>query len=92
VRIWDPATGEQARILQGHQGPVFAVCPVTVAGRHLLASGGTDQTVRVWDPATGEQARALMRVDGPLHACAQIGAKGLAAGGALGLYVFDYLP
>jgi WD40 repeat protein len=29
------------------------VCPVTVAGRDLLASAGDDQTVRIWDPATG---------------------------------------
>jgi WD40 repeat protein len=35
------------------------VCPVTVNGRHLLASAGTDATVRLWDPATGEPVRTL---------------------------------
>jgi WD40 repeat protein len=30
------------------------VCPVTVAGRNLLASGSWGGTLLVWDPATGE--------------------------------------
>jgi len=41
--------------LEGHQGWVIGVCPVTVAGKELLASAGTDGTVRIWDPQTGEQ-------------------------------------
>ena len=90
VRIWDPATGRQRNILEGHQGRVNAVCPVQVAGQELLASAGDDHTVRIWDPTTAE-VWALMRVEGPLHACAQIDAKGLAAGGHGGLYVFDLL-
>jgi WD40 repeat protein len=34
------------------------VCPVTVAGRDLLATGHDNGTVQVWDPATGESAAA----------------------------------
>jgi WD40 repeat protein len=52
VRIWDPRTGEQLTVLEGHQGGVRAVCAVTVGGRDLLASGG-GETVRLWDPRTG---------------------------------------
>ena len=40
-------------MLEGHQGGVWTVCPVTVAGRQLLASGGDDRTVRIWDPQIG---------------------------------------
>ena len=35
------------------------MCPVTVAGRNLLASGGSDRTVRIWDPDTGQQLTIL---------------------------------
>ena len=33
VRIWDPETGQQRAMLEGHRGGVRAVCPVTVAGK-----------------------------------------------------------
>ena len=45
--------------LEGHQGWVNGVCPVTVAGKKLLASAGDDGTVRIWDPQTGEQRAVL---------------------------------
>ena len=55
MRIWDPQTGQQRTTLEGHQGGVWFVCPVTVAGEELLASAGRDGTVRIWDPQTGQQ-------------------------------------
>jgi WD40 repeat protein len=53
VRIWDPETGQQRTVLEGHRAEVGGVCPVTVTGRELLASAGDDGTVRIWDPQTG---------------------------------------
>ena len=53
-----PPRRERA-VLEGHTRWVTAVCPVTVAGRQLLASGGDDGMVRIWDPQTGEQAAVL---------------------------------
>jgi hypothetical protein len=44
---------------EGHRDWVRALCPVTVAGQELLASGGDDRTVRIWDPATAEQRAVL---------------------------------
>jgi WD40 repeat protein len=52
VRIWDPATGHQHAVLHGHQSLVNALCPVTINGQQLLASGSSDRTVRIWDPQT----------------------------------------
>ncbi|HUZ54402.1 MAG TPA: NB-ARC domain-containing protein [Streptosporangiaceae bacterium] len=56
-----PDLPDPARLarLDGHQGRVRSVCPVTVNGRDLLASGGGDGTVRIWDPATGQMALTL---------------------------------
>jgi len=51
--LWDPGTGVQVRVLEGHQGRVWAVCPVEVDGRELLATASHDRTVRLWDPHTG---------------------------------------
>ena len=52
VRIWDPQTGKQRAILNGHRGEVNGLCPVTVAGHQLLASASDDGTVRIWNPET----------------------------------------
>jgi len=50
IRIWNPATGQQTAVLEGHQDLVNAVCPIIVAGQPRLASAGADETVRIWDP------------------------------------------
>ena len=71
MRIWDPATGEQRAVLEGHQGGVNGVCAVTVNGRDLLASGGEDGTVRIWDPATGKQHAVLEGHQGGVWRCAR---------------------
>jgi WD40 repeat protein/DNA-binding SARP family transcriptional activator len=44
---------------QGHRGLVYGMCPVTVAGKQLLASASDDCTVRIWDPSTGRQRCVL---------------------------------
>ena len=74
-------------VLEGHQGWVNAVCPVTVAGQALLASGGADGTVRIWDPATGQQRAVLEGHQGGVNAVCPVTVDGqalLASGGTDG--------
>jgi WD40 repeat protein len=59
ARTWDPATGAQCAIFEGHKWSVNAVCALTLGGRTLIATGGNDGTVRIWDPLTGTQERVL---------------------------------
>jgi WD40 repeat protein len=50
LAILDPAIGERSARLKGHLDNVRTVCPMTVDGRSLLASGSDDRSVRIWDP------------------------------------------
>ena len=87
VRVWDPVTGQQLRVLEGHGGAVNTVCAVACAdGQVLLASAGADAVVRVWDPVTGQQMRVLEGHGGAVNGvCAVACADGqvlLASAGA----------
>ena len=49
VRVWDPSTGAERTVLEGHVGPVSTVCAFIQDGRTLLASGDYGRTIRIWD-------------------------------------------
>jgi WD40 repeat protein len=55
VRLWDVATGQEVRKLEGHPHHVWSVA-FSPDGRQLL-SGGEDGSVRLWDVATGNELR-----------------------------------
>ncbi|MDR3710559.1 MAG: WD40 repeat domain-containing protein [Capsulimonadaceae bacterium] len=79
VRLFDRATGEQLRQIEGHEGAVNAVS-YSADGREL-ASASDDGDVRVWNAQTGE---SIARLSGHTGAVvdAQISADGsiLSAG------------
>ncbi|WP_329554682.1 trypsin-like peptidase domain-containing protein [Streptomyces sp. NBC_00696] len=54
VRLWNPDTGEEVRVLRGHAGAVRALCALPTKQGILLASAGNDGIVRLWNPDTGE--------------------------------------
>jgi WD40 repeat protein len=54
VRLWDPETGQQRRVLPDQGAPVRDMCAVDVQGRMLLVSVG-DTAVRLWDPELNER-------------------------------------
>jgi WD40 repeat protein len=57
LRLWDLATGETLRTLEGHTNGVSAVAVLADGSRAL--SGSFDNTLRLWDLATGETLRTL---------------------------------
>ncbi len=82
---WAHTFTHGARIaLEGHLGVVRALCPVTVAGRELIAGASEDGTVRIWDPATGRQEAATEGHPGKIYAMCPViiaGRQLLACGG-----------
>lgn len=57
IYVWDAATGDLVRTLQGHAEPVTTVA-YSADGR-TIATGGRDRQVILWDAATGQRRAAL---------------------------------
>ncbi len=55
VRLWDPHSGAQVRVLKGHVDQVWAIA-VAPDGRSV-ASAGQDRSIRLWEIATGKEIK-----------------------------------
>ncbi|GAA2069789.1 hypothetical protein GCM10009780_00240 [Actinomadura alba] len=76
LRIWDPATERQVRVMHGHADGVDTV--LNVGG--VLVSSGRDRTVRTWNPVTGEQLGKLTDHKGAIPV--EVGGETLVASAA----------
>jgi len=69
IVLVNPANGQVAKTLTGHQG---AVTSVQWAGdQSVLFSAGADKTIRSWNPADGKQ-QASLETPSPVHALALV--------------------
>src|SRR5512145_760565 len=55
VKIWDVQTGQQIKVLSGHELPVGGVA-FSIDGRSLTSASG--DSVKVWDVSTGNEIRS----------------------------------
>jgi WD40 repeat protein/serine/threonine protein kinase len=58
LQMWNAATGELHRVLEGHEGPV-TTAQFSHDGK-LLLTGSYDKTARVWNVDTGEEVKKLV--------------------------------
>lgn len=64
IRVWDAATGEPIRNLEGHE-QVITQMVFSTDGKRLV-SASTDQTVRVWDVNAGKLIRQFAGTRGTI--------------------------
>ena len=57
LKVWDVASGQELRTLDGHTWRVTAVA-LTPDGRLAVSASG-DKTLKVWDVASGQELRTL---------------------------------
>ncbi len=58
LRLWDVATGQHLRDLDGHSSPVNSVA-FSPDGRQALSGGLFDKTVKLWDLESGKEIRSM---------------------------------
>jgi WD40 repeat protein len=81
VTVWDAATGDEVKNLQGHTDYVNSVAFSPNGNR--IASGGADKTIRVWDIVSGSELMALRGHSGEIYSVAfSPDGKRIASGGA----------
>jgi WD40 repeat protein len=65
IRLWDPDTGKELRILKGHKSPVNRIA-LSADGK-LLASCGDDNELLLWDVDTGKVRRRFLGQEHPIR-------------------------
>jgi WD40 repeat protein len=84
IKLWDFATGEQAKTLSPTGKQVTSVR--WLPGKPSIAGASGDRNVRLWNPDTGEKGQVTRTFNGPTDfvfalAASNDGAR-IAAGGA----------
>ena len=68
VRVWEAASGQLLRTLEGYSRRVRSVA--WSPDGQWLASGSVDSTVRVWEAASGQLLRTLEGHSSRVHSVA----------------------
>lgn len=68
IKIWQPATGNLIKTLEGHTGSVHSVA--ITSDNKILVSGSEDQTIKLWEIETGEEICTLTGHSGIIYSIA----------------------
>ncbi|KAI7986414.1 Topless-related protein 4 [Camellia lanceoleosa] len=66
ILVWDVATGSKQYIFEGHQLPVYSVCPHTKENIQFIFSTGIDGKIKAW---LYDNLGSRVDYDAPGHSC-----------------------
>ena len=89
IRLWDPVTGSEQRVLRGHTDLVSALA-LSADGRTLV-SGSYDFTLKVWDLAAGKERLTLKDGRRGTVSCVAVSSDGtrIASGHSSNVQLWD---
>ncbi|KAL6972859.1 Topless-related protein 4 [Sarracenia purpurea var. burkii] len=66
IKVWDAATGSKQYIFEGHQLPVYSVCPHTKENIQFIFSTSVDGKIKAW---LYDNLGSRVDYDAPGHSC-----------------------
>ena len=69
VMVWNPQTGDQVKVLSGHEQRINALA-FSPKDSNLLVSASLDGSVRIWNVAEGKALNMLFGQQGPVYGMA----------------------
>ncbi|KAH7866568.1 hypothetical protein Vadar_022028 [Vaccinium darrowii] len=66
IRVWDAATGSKQYTFEGHEAPVYSVCPHTKENVQFIFSTGIDGKIKAW---LYDNAGSRVDYVAPGHSC-----------------------
>lgn len=66
IKVWDVATGSKQYTFEGHQLPVYSVCPHTKENIQFIFSTGIDGKIKAW---LYDNLGSRVDYDAPGHSC-----------------------
>ncbi|KAG6529809.1 hypothetical protein ZIOFF_012023 [Zingiber officinale] len=66
IKVWDASTGQKQYTFEGHEAPVYSVCPHFNGFIHFFFSTSTDGKIKAW---SYEGSRSRVAYEAPGHWC-----------------------
>ncbi|XP_042472112.1 protein TOPLESS-RELATED PROTEIN 2-like [Zingiber officinale] len=66
IKVWDASTGQKQYTFEGHEAPVYSVCPHFNGSIHFFFSTSTDDKIKAW---SYDGLRSRVAYEAPGHWC-----------------------
>jgi WD40 repeat protein len=82
IKVWDVASGKEAKTLEGHTDWVFSACFFPAENDNRVLSGSFDKSVCIWDSDSGMCSQRLLGHTGAVYSVCVCGDGSLLASGS----------